>query len=81
MDRYYFDTRDDGEVVTDDVGLEVTDLETVKVIAAKGLAEMAVDVLPGSSERCLGIEVRDLQSQPVLTTELTFKARVLVSHG
>ena len=81
MDRYYFDTRDDGEVVTDDVGLEVADLETVKVIAAKGLAEMAVDVLPGSSERCLGIEVRDVQSQPVLTTELTFKARVLASQG
>jgi len=77
MDWYYFDTRDDGEVVTDDVGIEVAGLETVKVLAAKGLAELAVDVLPGSSQRCLGIDVRDIHSEPVLTTELTFKARVL----
>ena len=77
MDWYYFDTRDGADVVTDDVGLEVADLETVKVLAAKGLAELAVDVLPGSSERCLGIDVRDHHSEPVLTTELTFKARLL----
>jgi hypothetical protein len=81
MNWYYFDTRDDGEVVTDDVGLEVADLETVKEIAAKGLAEIAVDVLPGSSERCLGVDVRDVDSRPVLTTELTFKARVFATQG
>jgi hypothetical protein len=81
MDWYYFDSRDDGEVVTDDIGIEVADLETVKVIAAKGLAELAVDVLPGSSERRLGIDVRDVHSQPVLTTELTFKTRVLASRN
>ena len=79
MALYYFDTRDDDEVITDDVGVEVADLETVKVIAAKALAELAVDVLPGSLERCLGIDVRDENSHPVLTTELTFKARLLTN--
>ncbi|HYE87947.1 MAG TPA: hypothetical protein VEA16_16400 [Vicinamibacterales bacterium] len=77
MDWYYFDSRDDDEVIVDDVGLEVADLETVKVLAAKGLAELAVEVLPGSSQRCLGIDVRDDRSAPVLTTELIFKARVV----
>ena len=77
MNWYYFDSRDDGEVVVDDIGLEVADLETVKNLAAKGLAELALEVLPGSTERCLGIDVRDERSLPVLTTELIFKARVL----
>ena len=76
MDWYYFDSRDDGDVVVDDIGLEVADLETVKSLAAKGLVELAVEVLPGSTERCLGIDVRDERSLPVLTTELVFKARV-----
>ena len=79
MAWYYFDSRDGSEVITDDVGLEVADLETVKVLAAKGLAELAVDVLPGSLERCLGIDVRDEDSDPVLTTELTFKARLVAN--
>ena len=79
MAWYYFDSRDDDKVITDDVGLEVADLETVKVLAAKGLAELAVDVLPGSLERCLGIDVRDANSDPVLTTELIFKARLLTN--
>jgi hypothetical protein len=81
MDWYFFDSRDDGVVVTDDVGLEVADLDTVKVLAAKGLAELALEVLPGATQRCLGIDVRDKQSIPVLTTELTFQARVLSAHG
>jgi hypothetical protein len=54
MALYFFDTRDDGEVIIDDEGLEFPDLATVKIQAAKTLAEMAVDVLPGSDRRCLG---------------------------
>jgi hypothetical protein len=79
MAWYFFDSRDDGEVIIDDVGVEVSGLPAVKVLAAKGLAELALDVLPGSSQRCLGIDVRDRDSNPVLTTELTFQARVLVT--
>ena len=77
MAWYYFDSREDGEVILDDVGVEVAGLPAVKLLAAKGLAELALDVLPGASERCLGIDVRDSASNPVLTTELTFQARVL----
>jgi len=79
MAWYYFDSRDDDEIVVDDVGLEVADLDTVKLLAAKGLAELALEVLPGVTERCLGIDVRDDRKMPVLTTELTFKARVLAA--
>jgi hypothetical protein len=45
------------------------------------LAELAVEVLPGASERCLGIDVRDERRVPLLTTELTFKARLLAPEG
>lgn len=77
MAWYFFDSRDDDAVIVDDIGLEVSDLETVKVLAARGLAELALDVLPGATERCLGIDVRDEQSGPILTTELTFQVRLL----
>jgi uncharacterized protein DUF6894 len=74
--RYFFDTRDDGVLLSDDAGLEVGSLSEVKVLAAKSLAELAADVLPCSAERCLGVDVRDREG-PVLTTELTFRAIVL----
>jgi hypothetical protein len=75
--RYFFDTRDEGVVVADDAGFEVADLAEVKVLAAKALAELAADVLPCSTERCLAVDVRDSEGDPVLTTELTFRAVVL----
>jgi hypothetical protein len=77
MAHYFFDTRDDGCVTMDDIGLDLPDLVAVKALAAKSLGELAVDVLPGSDERCLGVDVRDFESEPVLTTELVFKARIL----
>ena len=77
MPLYFFDTRDDGDVAFDDVGLEFPDLEAVKVQAAKSLAELALDVLPGSMRRCLGVDVRDERRQRVLVSELIFEARVL----
>jgi hypothetical protein len=78
MAWYFFDTRDDDEVITDDVGLECPNLEAVKVEAAKSLAELACDVLPGSLRRCLGVDVRDDDHRPVLVAELTFEARMLL---
>jgi hypothetical protein len=78
MPMFFFDTRDDGALVNDDVGLEFPDLETVRMQAAKSLAELAADVLPRSTERCLGVDVRDECNRAILTTELTFKAFILV---
>ena len=78
MERYFFDTRDGLEVIVDDVGTEADDMTAVKAIAALSLAELARDVLPVSWKRCLGVDVRDQRQMLVLTTELTFEARVLV---
>jgi hypothetical protein len=79
MARYFFDTRDDAKRFRDEVGYELFDLEAVKVLASKSLVELAADALPGSLNRCLGVDVRDDQNRDVLTTQLTFKARVLVT--
>ena len=74
--RYFFDTRDDGSFVQDENGLDLADLEAVKAQAALALAEMARDVLPGSTKRELSVEVRD-ERQPILRAVMTFEVVVL----
>ena len=75
---YFFDTRDNGTFVEDDVGIDCVDLAAVKREAALSLAELARDVLPGSIERVLAVEVRDA-TQPVLRDVLTFETVVLAN--
>jgi hypothetical protein len=72
--RYFFDTRDDSQIIPDFDGVELADMDEVKTLAATSLAELAAEVLPSSWERRLGVDVRDEREQAVLTTELTFKA-------
>lgn len=73
MPHYFFDTRDDDTFICDDVGLELPDVQAATKVAARSLAELALEVLPSANARCLGVDVRD-ERQPVLTTELTYKA-------
>ena len=73
---YFFDTRDNAEFVEDDFGIEFDNLEAVKVEAARALAELARDVIPGSLKRILTVEVRDRQG-PVLKAVMTFEAVLL----
>jgi hypothetical protein len=76
MPRYFFDTRDNGTLIKDEVGFEFGDLNSVKEQAALSLAELARDVLPGSVRRELSVEVRNA-TQPILRDVLTFEAIVL----
>lgn len=76
MPRYFFDTRDNDNFIEDDEGLEYPDLGAVKVAAAKALAELARDVIPGSVRRKLTVEVRDDQG-PVLIATMIFEAVIL----
>lgn len=76
MPLYFFDSRDNDIFIEDDVGIEFSDLEAVKVEAARALGEMARDVLPGSEMRDLAIEARD-EWRPVLKAQLHFEAIVL----
>ena len=76
--RYFFDTRDNGTFIQDDVGVECADMDAVKTEAALSLAELARDVLPGSIERILAVEVRN-GTRAILNDVLTFEAIVLAS--
>jgi hypothetical protein len=75
---YFFDTRDNGTFIEDDVGIDCADLEAVKTQAALSLTELAREVLPGSIQRVLSVEVRDA-IQPILKDVLTFEAIVLAN--
>ncbi|HEX2763636.1 MAG TPA: hypothetical protein VHM92_07300 [Allosphingosinicella sp.] len=76
MPLYFFDTRDNDDFVEDDVGLHYPDIEAVKVEAARALAELARDVIPGSVKRNLAVEVRD-EFGPVLKALMSFEAIIL----
>ena len=76
--RYFFDTRDNGAFLEDEVGIELVSLDAVKAQAALSLVELARDVLPGSIKRVLSVEVRDA-IQPILRDVLTFEAIVLAN--
>jgi hypothetical protein len=76
--RYFFDTRDNGTFIQDDLGIDFADLDAVKAQAAVSLVELARDVLPGSIKRVLSVEVRDA-IQPILRDVLTFEAIALAN--
>lgn len=76
MACYFFDTYDDDLFIKDDVGHECADLTVVKDWAAISLAELAHEVLPGSTRRHLAVKVHD-GSEPVLEAKLTFEAIIL----
>lgn len=71
MPLYYFDTKDGDTFVPDEMGLECQGIEEARDQAALYLAEMAKDVLPGSTRRELAVEVRD--GVPVLRACLVFE--------
>ena len=73
MSLYYFDTYDGDEPVVDDEGLDFADLDTVKLEAVRGLADLARDLLPGSERRELAVIVRDDQSRHILKTVVIFE--------
>ena len=76
MPLHFLDTRDGDDFVEDEVGLELRGLEEAKVEAAKTLAEIPRDVIPGSDRRVLIVEVRE-DRRPVLEARLTFEALIL----
>jgi hypothetical protein len=76
--RYFFDTRDNGTFIRDDQGIECDNFEVVKDEAARGLADLVLEVLPGSVRRKLSIEVREESGRMVLITGIVIEVLVLV---
>jgi hypothetical protein len=76
MARYYFDWRDNETFEEDEEGVELPDLEAVKVEASQSLIERAREVFPGLHRHSLSIEVRDDASRPLLSVTLILEVRV-----
>ena len=81
MGKYFFDTRNDGTFLRDDEGLDCADVDVVRAQAAKSLAELALDVLPRTTDCLLAVDVRNEREEYVMVTELTFKAQLLVGSA
>jgi hypothetical protein len=79
MARYFFDWRDNEDFDVDDEGMELPDLEAVKIEASRSLLERAHDILPGLDRHSLSIEVRDAESRPLLSIILILEIRTLAS--
>jgi hypothetical protein len=77
MARYFFDWRDNENFDEDDEGVELPDLEAVKIEASRSLIERARDILPGLDRHSLSIEVRDESGRPLLSIILILEVRTL----
>lgn len=73
--RYFFDTRD-GELIRDEIGIDLDGMEAARDEATRGLADFARDALPGSLRRQLSIHVRDEFERALLTASLWFEVAV-----
>lgn len=71
MPRFFFDTHDGDQFITDATGLELESLEAAKAAAQGALADMARDVLPDQDQRTFVVSVRDEAGQVVVRTVLS----------
>jgi hypothetical protein len=76
MRRYFFDMRDGEEVIPDEEGMELSDMDAVQDEAAYALADMARDDVRENATsglaRHVAIEVRD-DYGPVMRAKFSFK--------
>jgi hypothetical protein len=73
MARYFFDTFDGKELMRDEVGIELGDLERVRVEAIDALPDLAREELPDGDESVFAVQARDEEGRIVFTATLTFK--------
>jgi hypothetical protein len=71
MPRYFFDIRDGEELVSDEEGMELPDLDAAFREAARSLAEIS----PKGSSGQMAMVVRDGSGTVVLDTALSWPSR------
>jgi hypothetical protein len=71
--RFYFDVRDDGNIIPDDEGSEFESLDAAVHAAACSTAEIGTDRLAKGDTRAVVLEVRDDQGQRVCTVTASMK--------
>ncbi len=71
MPRYFFDTYDGNQFVSDTEGLELKDVDLAKAEAQKALPDLARDALPAGDQKTFIVSVRDEAGQVVLRAALS----------
>jgi hypothetical protein len=72
----YFST---GDLIRDEVGLELDGIEAARDEATRGLADFAKDAIPGRLRRELSVEVRDGSDRDILKACLWFEVAMLLA--
>lgn len=75
MPRFFFDVSDGEKLTTDEIGLELGDLERVRSEAIDALPDLAREQLPDGDERVFAVQARDEAGRVVFTATLSFKAQ------
>jgi hypothetical protein len=70
MARFYFDIREDGQVRTDDEGVELPDIDTAEQLAGQAAVLIARDDVTAGTSREVVIEVRNADGNRILIVTL-----------
>ncbi|GAN46021.1 hypothetical protein ABID82_001679 [Methylobacterium sp. PvP062] len=68
--RYYFDTCDGDDAISDDEGIDLPDAESARRAAIGVLPDMARDKLPDGDRRIFAVSVRDADGSVVYSATL-----------
>lgn len=73
MTRYYFDVRNNGTLILDETGIELSDLRAAVGEAARALTDMTGEMIEGSLRQELRIEIRGALGEAILNVLLALE--------
>lgn len=81
MPLFFFDTLEDGKLITDGDGLAFPGLPIAREEAVRALGEMARDKLRCRDGQQIAISIRDSSPEPVFTASLTLRVQPAPKRG
>lgn len=81
MPRFYFDIREDGSFIEDEEGHDLPDVKAAELEAVGAAAEIVRDRFREGSLRSLTIDVRDRNSDQVLSATISLDVTHGVAHA
>jgi hypothetical protein len=74
MPRFYFDLIEDDRLTPDDTGLDLEGLDTARMEAQQGLAEIVRGAVPDGNAKMMACKIRDESGRTLLTLMITMTA-------
>jgi hypothetical protein len=79
MGRYFFDVND-GNLITDDDGIEFADARCASQEALQSLPDIAKGLLPSTSSETVTVTMRDARGTALYRATLTIKSEWLLTE-